>query len=201
MKSKHRTGVVGLAVAVGIVIAWALLPKHQAAPAAVAAAQLATVATPEFPAAPKISASTKIEPPTAESLVLAEAVASNNGVKPTGTTPVEPPITVNGYELEDPMARVALNSVGADPEADAYWIGAINDFSLPAEERKDLIEDLNEEGLSNPRHPAAQDLPLILSRIRLIEQLMPSALDQVNRDALAEAYKDLVDLANGNEPQ
>jgi len=99
------------------------------------------------------------------------------------------------------MARVALNFVGSDSDADAYWIGAINDDSLPAEERKDLIEDLNEDGLSDSRHPTAQDLPLILSRLRLIEQLMPSAMDSVNRDAFAEAYKDLVGLAIGQEPQ
>lgn len=76
---------------------------------------------------------------------------------------------------------------------------------MPAEERKDLIEDLNEDlnedGWSDPRHPTAQDLPLILSRLRLIEQLAPTALDDVNRDAFAEAHKDLLELANGQTPQ
>jgi hypothetical protein len=94
-----------------------------------------------------------------------------------------------------------LNFVGSDPDADSYWIGAINDSSLPAEERNDLIEDLNEDGLSDPRHPTAQDLPLILRRIRLIEQLVPLAMDDVNRDAFAEAYKDLTGLLNGQPPQ
>jgi hypothetical protein len=108
---------------------------------------------------------------------------------------------INGYELQDPMARVALNFVGSDPDADSYWIGAINDSSMPAEERKDLIEDLNEDGLSDPRHPTARDLPLILRRIRIIEQLVPLAMDNVNRDAFAEAYKDLTGLLNGQPPQ
>ena len=98
------------------------------------------------------------------------------------------------------MARVALHFVGSDPEANSYWISAINDSALPSEERKDLIEDLNEDGLSDPHHPTAQDMPLIAQRLRLIEQLAPDAMDEVNRDAFAEAYKDLTGLLNGQEP-
>ena len=99
--------------------------------------------------------------------------------------------------VQDPDARVALSMVGADPEAEAYWMGAINDPNLPAEERKNLIEDLNEDGLSNPKHPGPEDMPLILSRIQLIEELAPNAMDQDNAAAFAEAYKDLVNLATG----
>jgi hypothetical protein len=103
--------------------------------------------------------------------------------------------------IQDPTARMALSLVGADPDADAYWVSAINDPSLSANERKDLIEDLNEDGLSDPKHPGADDLPMIWSRINLIEQLGPSAMDQVNAAAFAEAYKDLVNLAMGNGAQ
>ena len=86
---------------------------------------------------------------------------------------------------------------GEDPDAEQVWMAAINNPDLPAEERKDLIEDLNEDGLSDPKNPGPQDLPLILNRIQLIEQLGPGAMDQVNADAFAEAYKDLVNLASG----
>src|SRR5262249_11971668 len=55
--------------------------------------------------------------------------------------------------VRDPMARLALSYVGTDSEAETYWIGAINDSSLPAHERQDLIEDLNEDGLSDPKNP------------------------------------------------
>lgn len=103
--------------------------------------------------------------------------------------------------IQDPAARLALNFVGADPLAEQYWAAAINDPNLPANERKDLIEDLNEDGLSDPKHPGAQDLPLILSRIQIIEQLGPSAMDEVNAKAFAEAYKDLVNLAQGGTAQ
>jgi hypothetical protein len=36
-----------------------------------------------------------------------------------------------------------------------------------------------------------------LNRIQLIEELAPDSMDQVNADAFAEAYKDLVNLASG----
>jgi len=95
----------------------------------------------------------------------------------------------------DPMARAALYFVGADPEAELYWAQTINNPNVPAHERKDLIEDLNEDGLSDPKNPTVYDLPLILSRIELIEQLADAALDKVNADAFEEAYKDLVNMA------
>jgi len=107
------------------------------------------------------------------------------------------PLVINGYVVQDPMARAALSYVGTDPDADAYWIAAINDPSLPAEERKDLIEDLNEDGLANPRLATPGDLAVIASRIQLIEALAPLAIDEGNAKALAEAHKDLVNLYNG----
>ena len=102
---------------------------------------------------------------------------------------------------QDPDARAALSLVGANPEAEAYWVSAINDPNLPANERKDLIEDLNEDGLSDPKHPGAEDLPLIVNRLRLIDELAPYALDQVNADAFQEAQKDLLAMLDGKPVQ
>jgi hypothetical protein len=106
--------------------------------------------------------------------------------------------------LKDPVARIALAWVGVDPAAEAYWYEAINDPNLPPNERQDLIEDLNEDGLSDPKHPTVGDLPLIIRRLAIIEEVVPNAIDQVNADAFQEAYKDLVNLANvamgGGEP-
>jgi len=109
------------------------------------------------------------------------------------TAPADPPTT-------DTAARAALSLVGVDREAEKYWVAAINDPNLPAGERQNLIEDLNEDGLSDPKNPGPQDLPIILSRLRLIEKLAPNAMDQVNADAFAEAYKDLVKMAHGQKP-
>jgi len=89
------------------------------------------------------------------------------------------------------VAREALNFVGADPMADAVWYEAINDPNITPHDRQDLIEDLNENGFADPKHLTQDDLPLIVSRLDLIEQLGPDAMDEVNADAFAEAYKDL----------
>jgi len=103
-------------------------------------------------------------------------------------------------EVRDPDARVALRFVGVDPDAEQYWAEAIFDPSLPDHEREDLMEDLNEEGLSDPRHPSPADLQLIANRIVAIEKVAPHA-DQFMLPHLAEAYKDLWNLLYGLEPQ
>jgi len=94
----------------------------------------------------------------------------------------------------DPQARMALSGVGSDHTAELRWVAAINDPQTPAKERKDLIEDLNEDGLSDPAHPAPRDLPVIENRLQLIEQLLPTAMDPVNADAFREARKDLLKM-------
>lgn len=117
------------------------------------------------------------------------------------TTQDDQPLTINGYVVQDPLARAALSFVGTDPDANAYWISAINNPGLPSEERKDLIEDLNEDGFPDPDHPGPADAPLIAARIQLIEELAPYAMDQVDARAFAEAEKDLVGMLNGRAPQ
>lgn len=105
--------------------------------------------------------------------------------------------------LHDPTARTAMSLVGVDASAEAYWLGAIFDASLPEGEREDLMEDLNEEGLSDAKHPGPQDLPVILNRLAIIEEILPFA-DEFMVTHLGEAYKDLVNLADltqgGGEP-
>lgn len=95
---------------------------------------------------------------------------------------------------EQQLARAALASVGVDANAEAFWLDAINDPSRSEHERKDLIEDLNEEGFPDPKHVGPDDLPLIASRIAIVEQHAPFAMDDVNNEAFAEAYKDLVNM-------
>jgi len=93
-----------------------------------------------------------------------------------------------------PIARTALSFVGADGDAEDVWVNAINDPNRDANERKDLIEDLNEDGFPDPKHITEDDLPLIVSRLMLIEELAPDAIDDVNAAAFAEAYKDLTNM-------
>lgn len=94
----------------------------------------------------------------------------------------------------EPLARVALNFVGADPHANEFYVKAINDMSLSQSDRKNLIEDLNQDGFPSKKNLTANDLPLIQNRIAIIEQLAPSAADPVNLAAFKEAHKDLVNM-------
>jgi hypothetical protein len=97
-------------------------------------------------------------------------------------------------QKKEPFARVALNYVGADATANAFYVKAINDFGLSNDQRKNLIEDLNQDGFANRKNLSENDLPLINNRMALIEQLVPATTDQVNLKAMKEAYKDLVKM-------
>ena len=92
----------------------------------------------------------------------------------------------------DTLARDALSLVGIDPEADEIWAQAINDPDLPPQERKNLIKDLNKVGFPGKKNLTMNDLPLIMSRIALIEEHGPDAMDGINAAAFAKAYKDLL---------
>jgi hypothetical protein len=113
---------------------------------------------------------------------------------PGASAPAAPDPQPAAPAIPEAVAREALSFVGADAEAEAIWLKAINDPNLSVNARKNLIEDLNEDGFSDPKNPTEDDLPLIWSRIQLIEELAPDAMDQANADAFAEAYKDLVNM-------
>jgi len=149
---------------------------------------------PERPLLPPVeSAGTSTTAPPSEPAkpappMLAEAPSVARTVTPS----YQPP--PGKKQWQDPLAREALSYVGADPEAEEVWADAINNPDLPPNERKDLIEDLNEDGFPDPKNITEEDLPLILSRLQLIEAHGPFALDDVNADAFREAYKDLVQM-------
>jgi len=100
----------------------------------------------------------------------------------------------SGGAKEKPIERIALAFVGTDALAELVWLDAINDPSVSARDRSDLIEDLNEEGFPDPRRPTSDDLPMILNRLAIIEDNALFAMDDVNAAAFAEAYKDLVNM-------
>jgi hypothetical protein len=141
------------------------------------------------PMLPVIANTNNITSPKSNSIskVLALPPKPTRSSQPTAKVPKEP--------LHDPLARLALSMVGSDPDAEEYWLTAINDPSLPAEERSDLIEDLNEDGFADPKNIVPDDLPLIIYRLALIEAVAPESMDKVNADAFEEAYKDLVNMA------
>ena len=201
MKTKKCMAALGLGLALLCAATALVMTQRQSASQAAKAAPKpemprAKVETPTAPSPAAASPDTPEPVPAAASLAgestgPAEDVKTNSKPQNAASSgrPAKEP-------LRDPAAREALAWVGADPEAEAYWCAAINNPELSAKERQDLIEDLNEDGLSDPKHPGPDDLPLIVNRILLIEELSPSALDQVNADAFAEAYKDLLNLAS-----
>ncbi len=115
------------------------------------------------------------------------------------------PSTASGGTTEEPidpieLGRAALNQVGLDSDAEDMWLAIINDPSIDAEDRKDLIEDLNEEGFADPEHLTPADLPLIEARLALLEKLLPEPMDDTNAAAFAEARKDLLEMRNKLRP-
>jgi hypothetical protein len=92
------------------------------------------------------------------------------------------------------LARAALSQVGTDPMAEVAWAATIDDPAVPADDRRALIEDLNQDGFSDPDHVTSADLPLITNRLAMIEDMGPVAMDAVNAAAFAEAYKNLLDM-------
>ena len=194
MKTRIILTVAATAVIGGLVAG--VLLKNKPAANKPAPEKIATAAPPKIeppvasptetaPVAPEVKVSVAPEKPAAQ-----PAAQKNNGQNPA--PPKEP--------VRDPAAREALGLVGVDPNAEAYWTSAIFDTSLPDAEREDLMEDLNEDGLSDPKHPGPEDLPVILNRLAIIEQLAPQA-DDFMLEHLGEAYKDLNNLLAGKPVQ
>lgn len=194
MKTPKKPVLTALAFsAIGGAFVWGNRPRPAVEPlvtppVAVVAAGVKSPVDAVKPAPPAIATVPPLtSPPPAQG---AGAVAATAQPRPAHFHPDKPPI-------QDPVARIALSAVGVDPEAEAYWVAAINNPDLPPEERKDLIEDLNEDGLSDPAHPGPQDMPVIQARLDLLDNLVP--MDDVNLAAMQEARKDLVALLNGEE--
>ena len=135
------------------------------------------------------------------SISFARDTSKTNTSGPQRTQPAQNNQPANP-ELQDPDARDALALVGADADADVYWLDAIFDDTLPDSERADLMEDLNEVGFADPKNLTADDLPMILNRLRLIDAILPNANDFMS-EHLLEAQKDLVDMyaAASGRPQ
>jgi len=143
------------------------------------------VIEPETPAPEPVSPPTSPDADQSNTTVQAELAAAPLDQDPRSNDPA----------VKEQRGRAALAMIGHNPEADEVWIGIINDPSVSANARSNLIEDLNEDGLSY-RNLTMDDLPVIKYRIELIEELKPYAMDKVNADAFDEARKDLVNMAN-----
>jgi hypothetical protein len=195
MKSKFTLVALAIFIAVGVCVAYLNEPKVSTPAPVQSVPESPATQTPARPAF-------RITPESHAGDLAAELLRTTAADKPILGPKKREMQTARGSArvarqkppVQAPEARFALSYVGADELAEEIWSAAINDLSIPPNERQDLIEDLNEDGFPDPHNITIDDLPLILSRLALIEQFAPDALDDVNAEAFAEAYKDLVKM-------
>ncbi len=97
-------------------------------------------------------------------------------------------------QQKEPLARLALNFAGADAQADALYQAAIKDQNLSADSRRELIEDLNQDGFDNLKNFSARDVQLIQNRLALIDKSRNVTDQKIIADAFDEAEKDLKNM-------
>jgi hypothetical protein len=156
------------------------VPAKQETPS-VAQTPVSVKPMPETSPVPQSELQPTRKPKTVAKTRVQNSAPARNNVKP-GQEP-----------LQDPDARDALAWVGVDPAAEQYWLDAIFDTSLPDGEREDLMEDLNETGFADPQNLTAEDVPLIVNRLEIINDVLPSA-DDFMTEHLMEAQKDLLNM-------
>ncbi|MBI3874928.1 MAG: hypothetical protein HY300_02990 [Verrucomicrobia bacterium] len=97
----------------------------------------------------------------------------------------------------EPLARVALAFVGANAQAEQMFGQAVRDPALHGNPIRNLVEDLNQDGISNRKVPTPEDLKLIASRYDLTQQYLQQDFvqaDKVLLGAFKEANKDLANM-------
>jgi hypothetical protein len=95
---------------------------------------------------------------------------------------------------KEPLARLALAHVGVSPQAAQLYHTAILDPVLLPDQKRELVEDLNQDGFSNKKNPTPTDLQIIANRYALTQAYLQQ--DYVQNDpvllaAFREADKDL----------
>lgn len=97
-------------------------------------------------------------------------------------------------DSKESLGRVALAYVGANDQALPLFHAATMDPALKPDQRRNLVEDLNQDGLNNRRSPTPEDLKVIANRYALTQIYLQQ--DYVQNDktlnaAFREANKDL----------
>jgi hypothetical protein len=97
-------------------------------------------------------------------------------------------------DSKEPLARLALAYVGTSAQAAELFHTAILDPTLKPGHHRNLIEDLNEDGLRNKKAPSPEDLQVIANRYALTQAYLQQDYVQNNKllnEAFREADKDL----------
>lgn len=101
---------------------------------------------------------------------------------------------VSDGDSREAIGRLALSYVGGNDQALELFHKAALDPLLKPDQRRNLIEDLNQDGLSNRRNPNPEDLKLIANRFALTQSYLQQEYVKNDRTLLAafqEANKDL----------
>ena len=101
---------------------------------------------------------------------------------------------VTDADNKEPLARVALNFVGVSEQAEQFFHAAILDQALKPDHRRELVEDLNRDGISNGKNPTPDDLNIISRRYSLTQSYLQTDYvqnDKILNAAFREADKDL----------
>jgi hypothetical protein len=94
----------------------------------------------------------------------------------------------------EPLARLALAYVGANQQAAELFHTALLDPALLPDQKRELVEDLNQDGLNSTKTPTAEDLRVISERYALTQAYLQQEYvvgDKVLNAAFREADKDL----------
>ncbi len=95
---------------------------------------------------------------------------------------------------KEPLARLALTYVGANEQAAELFHTAVLDQTLTPDQKRNLVEDLNQDGLSNTRNPTPEELKIIANRYKLTQAYLQQDYvlnDKLLNAAFREADKDL----------
>jgi hypothetical protein len=100
-------------------------------------------------------------------------------------------------DSREPLARVALAYVGASEQAVQLFHTAITDPTLKPAQRRELVLDLDQDGLQNDKTPTPADVPIVANRLALTQSYLQQAYvqnDSLLSRAFLEANKDLQKL-------
>ncbi len=95
---------------------------------------------------------------------------------------------------KEPLARVALAYVGTSEQALDLFHTALVDPTMLPDQTRNLVEDLNDDGLSNRSAPTPEDLKIIANRYALTQAYLQEDYvrnDKILNAAFLEADKDL----------
>jgi hypothetical protein len=110
---------------------------------------------------------------------------------------------VKDADSKEAIGRVGLTYVGSannqvNDQAIQLFHAAISDPTLTPDQRRNLIEDLNQDGLSNRRNPTPDDKKIIFNRYELAQTYLQQPYvqnDPVATAAFKEALKDLAQMS------